>query len=144
MNYYLKVLRNYATFSGRAMRSEYWYFVLFNLIFGLIAMGLDNVLGTTFTINIPGAPVEPNLGLITPYHLPYGYLYLAYGLFMFIPGLAVSVRRLHDVNKSGWFMFISLIPIIGAIWILVLFFTEGTPGPNEYGEDPNAVAPEFV
>ncbi len=78
MNYYLKVLQNYATFSGRARRSEFWYFALFNMIFIILAMVLDRVLGTTFKM---GYGVE----------LPYGYIYLLYSLALFIPGLAVSV-----------------------------------------------------
>ena len=118
MNWYLKVLKNYAGFSGRARRKEYWMFVLFNLIFGLLAIVLDNVAGTT----------------INP--LPYGLFYIVYVLAVLIPGLAVSVRRLHDIGKSGWFLFIALIPIVGFIWLLVLFCTGGTPGQNAYGLNP--------
>lgn len=118
MNYYLHVIRNYANFSGRARRSEYWYFVLFNVIFCVVAMIADHFAGTT---------IDP---------LPYGYVYLAYALFAFLPGLAVAVRRLHDVGKSGWMILIALIPLIGAIWLLVLLFTDSQPGRNEYGENP--------
>ena len=122
INWYKKVvLENYANFNGRARRSEYWYFALMNLIILIVAAVLDNMLGLTF-----GA-------------LPYGYLYVAFALAVFIPGLAVAVRRLHDVGKSGWFYFIVLIPIVGAIWLLVLFFTEGNRGENQYGADPKAV-----
>lgn len=127
MKYYLKVLKNYAGFSGRARRKEYWMFVLFNVLFAIVAAILDNILGTTFKFD---------MGYLQ--NLPYGYIYLVYILAVFIPGLAVGVRRLHDVGKSGWFYLIVLIPLIGAIWIIVLFLTEGTPGPNEYGEDPKA------
>ena len=123
MNYYLKVLQNYATFSGRARRSEFWYFALFNMIFAILAMVLDRVLGTTFEI---GYGVKS----------PYGYIYLLYVLVLFIPGLAVSVRRLHDVGKSGWMYLIVLIPIIGAIWLLVLFFTDSNTESNKWGENP--------
>lgn len=119
MKWYLKVLKQYADFSGRARRTEYWMYLLFNLIFAVIAAVLDNILGLKFTPEIP-----------------YGYLYLLYALVTFLPGLAVSVRRLHDVDKSGWFLFISLIPIIGGIWLLVLYATEGTQGRNQYGDDP--------
>ncbi|SDE50744.1 DUF805 domain-containing protein [Riemerella columbipharyngis] len=118
MKYYLECLRNYATFSGRARRSEYWYFYLFNFIFALVAMGIDNLLGLTIE------------------NLPYGVVYTLYGLITLIPGLAVTVRRLHDVGKSGWFILIGLIPIIGSIWLIVLMFTDGNKGPNMYGEDP--------
>ena len=92
-----------------------------NLIILVIATVLDSTLGMNF------AP------------LPYGYLYLLVVLTTFIPGLAVAVRRLHDVGKSGWFYFIALIPIIGAIWLLVLFFTEGNKEENQYGPDPKAI-----
>ena len=118
MNYYLKVLQNYATFTGRARRSEYWYFALFNVIFSLVATILDNVLG----IALEG--------------IGYGPLYGLYVLAMLIPGIAVTVRRLHDVGKSGWMYFIVLIPIIGAIWILVLLFTDSQQGENKWGQNP--------
>jgi len=129
MQYYLKVLQNYATFTGRARRSEYWYFVLFNLIFAIAAMMLDRLFGSIFKMNT-------TYGYTT---LPYGYIYVAYSLLVFIPGLAVLVRRLHDVGKSGWFVFIVLIPIIGAIWILVLACTDSNPGPNGYGPNPKGI-----
>lgn len=118
MNWYLKVLRQYADFTGRARRKEYWMFVLFNIIFAIIAMILDNVLGLAWG------------------ELGYGPIYLLYALFVFIPGLAVAVRRLHDINKSGWMILVSLIPVIGAIWLLVLFVMDGTPGANQYGPNP--------
>ena len=96
MNWYKKViLENYANFDGRARRSEYWYFVLLNTIFVILAL------------------------LINP------VLYGLYALLVLVPGLAVSVRRLHDVGKSGAWLFISLVPIIGGIWLLVLMATEG-------------------
>ena len=126
MNWYLAVLKNYAGFSGRARRKEYWMFILFNLIFAGLAMVIDNVLGTTFSFDMGYGATD----------LPYGYVYLAYALAVFIPGLALSVRRLHDVSKSGWMILISLIPFIGAIWLLVLFVTDSTPGENQYGPNP--------
>ena len=119
MKYFIKALKNYANFNGRANRSEYWYFSLFNLIFVIIASVLDNVLGTA------------DLGM------GYGPIYLLYAMAVLIPGLAVFVRRMHDVNKSGWYLFIALIPLIGAIWLLVLLIKEGTIGENQYGPDPN-------
>lgn len=122
INWYKKVVvENYANFNGRARRSEYWYYALMNLILLIIAAVLDSALGTNF------AP------------FPYGWIYVAYALAVFLPGLAVGVRRLHDVGKSGWFIFIALIPIAGAIWLLVLLCTEGTRGENQYGADPKAV-----
>jgi uncharacterized membrane protein YhaH (DUF805 family) len=118
MNWYLKVLKQYADFSGRARRKEYWMFVLFNMIFAIVAAILDNVLG----IAMEGTG--------------YGPLYGIYALAVLIPGLAVAVRRLHDVGKSGWMILITLIPLIGAIWLLVLLVTDSNLGENQYGQNP--------
>ena len=121
MNWYLKVLKQYSDFKGRARRKEYWMFTIFNIIFGGIAMTLDSVFGIT----IEG--------------VGYGPLYGIYVLVLFIPGLAVAVRRLHDIGKSGWMLLIALIPVIGAIWILVLMVTDSNPGENLYGANPKEV-----
>lgn len=121
MKWYLAVLRNYAGFSGRARRKEYWMFALFNIIFLIVAMILDNVLGTA----IEG--------------VGYGLFYILYTLAVLIPGLAVSFRRLHDVGKSGWMILIVLIPIIGAIWLFVLTVTDSNSGENKYGPNPKEV-----
>lgn len=134
MKWYLKVLKQYADFSGRARRTEYWMFILFNLIFGMVAMGIDNFLGITFQFtNIDGNPL--------PFF--YGYVYLLYCLFVLIPGLAVTVRRLHDVGKSGWMLLIALIPLVGAIWLLVLFCTDSQEGSNKWGENPKQPLANF-
>ncbi len=122
MNWYLKVLKQYADFNGRARRKEYWMFVLFNTIFSILAMALDNVLG--IAIEAVG----------------YGPLYGLYVLTVLIPGLAVLTRRLHDIGKSGWMILIALIPLIGAIWLLVLMVTDSNPGENRYGTNPKEVA----
>ena len=121
MKWYLQVLRNYANFSGRARRSEYWMFALFNMLFAIGLMLLDNLLGIAIE------------------DIGYGPLYGLYTLFVLIPGLAVMVRRLHDVGKSGWMALILLIPIIGAIWLLVLMVSDSQPGENKWGENPKAV-----
>ncbi len=112
MNWYVKVLKQYADFNGRARRQEYWMFVLFNIIFSIVAGAIDAAIGSGGAIG----------GL--------------YGLAVLIPGLAVSVRRLHDIGKSGWMLLVVLIPVIGAIWLIILFATEGAHGSNEYGADP--------
>jgi uncharacterized membrane protein YhaH (DUF805 family) len=121
MNWYLKVLRQYADFGGRARRKEYWMFVLLNIIFAFGAIILDNVLG----IAIDG--------------IGYGPLYGLYALAVLIPGLAAAVRRLHDIGKSGWMILIALIPLVGAIWLLVLLVTDSSPGENQYGANPKEV-----
>ena len=109
MKWYLKVLKQYGNFSGRARRKEYWMFVLFNVIFSTIAT------------------------LISP------KLYVFYTLAILIPNLAVVVRRLHDVGKSGWMCLIALIPLIGAIWLLFLMLTDSNSGKNKYGANPKKI-----
>lgn len=96
-------------------------FVLFNMIFAVAAMILDNVLG----IAMEG--------------IGYGPIYGLYLLAIIIPSIAVGVRRLHDIGKSGWMMLISLIPLIGGIWLLVLMVTDSNPEENEYGPNPKEV-----
>lgn len=118
MNWYLKVFNQYADFSGRARRKEYWMFVLFNMLFAFIAVIMDNILGLAL----------PELG--------YGPIYGLYLLAVIIPGLSVTVRRLHDTGKSGWMILISIIPILGTIWLFVLLVSEGDRGSNKYGPDP--------
>ena len=125
MNWYLKVLKQYADFGGRARRKEYWMFALFNVIFAIAAMLLDNLFGMTFG------------------EIGYGPIYSLYGLAVFIPGLAVTVRRLHDIGKSGWMILIALIPIIGSIWLLVLLVTDSESGTNKWGPNPKTNAEEI-
>ncbi|WP_136482127.1 DUF805 domain-containing protein [Cognatitamlana onchidii] len=125
MNWYLKVLKQYADFTGRARRKEYWMFILFNLLFAIAALLLDNLFGLTFG------------------DIPYGPIYALYGLALFIPGLAVAVRRLHDIGKSGWWLLISLIPLIGGIWLFVLMVTNSESGSNKWGPNPKTNAEEI-
>ncbi len=115
-------MANYAEFSGRARRKEFWMFVLFNVLISIIAMILDSLLGTT----------NPTLVAAG------GYLELIVSVIHFVPSLAVTVRRLHDINKSGWFMCVIFIPLAGFIWLLVMECTNGTKGDNEYGPDPKS------
>ena len=122
MNWYLAVLKNYVGFSGRARRKELWMFVLFNIIFAIVALIIDRIIGTSFG------------------HMGYGIIYVLYCLAVFLPGLAVQVRRLHDLGKSGWMILIALIPLVGAIWLLVLYCLDSQPGENQYGPNPKEVA----
>jgi uncharacterized membrane protein YhaH (DUF805 family) len=119
MNWYLTVLKKYATFSGRARRTEFWMFTLFSIIISLLLQILDYLL--KLEIN------EKN-----------GVLGSIYSLFIFLPSLAASVRRLQDTNRSGWFLLLWFLPIIGWIWLLVLHVIEGDSGSNEYGNDPKS------
>ena len=132
MDWYLKVLKQYADFNSRARGKEYWMFILFNTIFGGIAMLLDNALG--FGWGGVAYAIDQGDVILTP-----GPLSGIYALVLFIPGLAVLVRRLHDIGKSGWMILVALIPLIGTIWILVLMVTDSNPGENLYGANPKEV-----
>jgi uncharacterized membrane protein YhaH (DUF805 family) len=121
MNWYLEVLKKYAVFSGRARRKEYWFFVLFNILISIALGVIDNLTGTY--------DAKAGVGLL-------GGLY---SLGVLIPALAVSVRRLHDTNRSGWWLLIALIPLIGAIVLLVFMVQDSDPGSNEYGPNPKNV-----
>jgi uncharacterized membrane protein YhaH (DUF805 family) len=116
-------LKKYADFSGRARRMEFWMFVVLNVAVSVVASILDGILGMSGMI--AGA---------------YGPLTLVAGLALLVPGIAVAVRRLHDQDKSGWWLLIALVPIIGALALLVFYFLEGTKGDNQYGPDPKAGA----
>ncbi len=127
MEWYLKVMKeNFSNFSGRARRKEYWMYTLIYIIVIIIAMVLDGALGLGF---------DMGYGVTAPY----GWIYSIVALVHLIPAWGVLVRRLHDVGKSGWFMLISLVPIIGGIWLLVLLCTDGDSSENAYGPSPKSV-----
>ncbi|TDR32587.1 uncharacterized membrane protein YhaH (DUF805 family) [Hydromonas duriensis] len=122
MNWYLDVLKKYAQFSGRARRKEYWYFTLFNFIIS-IALGIIDIRFGSFSS-------EVGVGLLEGF----------YALAVLSPNIAVSVRRLHDTERSGWWLLIALIPIVGAIVLLVFMTQDSNPGQNRYGENPKKLA----
>jgi uncharacterized membrane protein YhaH (DUF805 family) len=101
---------NYVNFTGRACRSEYWYWILFAVIGAIVARIIDYVIG---------APV----------------VYTIFGLAVLLPNIAIGVRRLHDTDRSGWWLFLSFIPLVGAIILIIWFCTKGTDGPNRFGQD---------
>ena len=105
------VLSNYAGFSGRARRSEYWWFSLFGFLVGLVAAVLDGALSL-------------------------GFLYPLAVLALLLPSLAVGVRRLHDTGRSGWWMLLGLVPLVGAIVLLVFFVQDSDAGTNAHGPSP--------
>ncbi|WP_433894219.1 DUF805 domain-containing protein [Streptomyces sp. CA-111067] len=111
MHWYVDVLKKYAVFSGRARRQEYWMYNLFNIIALIVLAVIGAVAGTM----IP---------------------YFVYFALVLIPSLAVTARRLHDTGKSGWFILIGIIPLIGGIVLLVFTCTDGDPQPNAYGPNP--------
>lgn len=117
MNWYLEVLRKYAVFGGRARRKEYWMFILFNILISF-ALGV----------------VEGMFGLVT--ELGIGVISMVYALLLLIPSLAVGVRRLHDTGRSGWWLLIAFVPIVGAIALLVFAVQDSESGHNEYGPNP--------
>ena len=118
MEWYIKVIKSYSDFNSRARRKEYWMFTLWNILFALLAALLDYSFGIVY----------PLVG--------YGPLNIAYALFVLVPGIAVTLRRLHDIGKSGWMYLVAFIPIVGWIWLLILLIKEGDQGNNAYGEDP--------
>lgn len=117
MQWYLHVLRNYATFSGRARRKEFWMFALFNFI---IAMVLTIIGMVAFGSNSGASKLLADL----------------YELAVLVPSLAVSVRRLHDTGRSGWWLLIALVPFVGAIVLLIFDCLDSEPGDNKWGPNP--------
>tara|TARA_R110001599_G_scaffold8651_5_gene41991 strand:- start:20435 stop:20818 length:384 start_codon:yes stop_codon:yes gene_type:complete len=121
MDWYLDILKNkYAMFGGRARRKEYWYFVLFNLLASIILGVVDGITGT----------YSEDAGL--------GLLGGIYALAVFIPSIAVAMRRLHDTGRSGWWLLLALIPILGFLVLLVFMLLDSEPGDNQYGPNPKA------
>lgn len=117
MNWYFEVLKKYAVFRGRARRMEYWMFFLINTI---IALGFCMVEG------VVGIATKSDQGILT----------MLYILSIMLPGIAVGVRRLHDIGRSGWWLLISVVPIIGGIILLVYMIQDSQPSGNQYGPNP--------
>lgn len=121
----------YVTFSGRARRSEFWFWTLFAIIISVVAMLVDGMIFPdlmTAQVTDAGASFQSQGGPIS----------LVVSLGLLLPGLAMAVRRLHDTDRSGWWLLIGLIPLIGLIVLIVWYVTEGTKGPNRFGADPKA------
>ncbi|HIE34981.1 MAG TPA: DUF805 domain-containing protein [Campylobacterales bacterium] len=110
--YFLDVVKNkYAQFDGRASRSEFWYYILFRLIISVIAAVLGNIIG-------------------------FPIFELLVFLALFVPDIAIAVRRLHDINKTGWWLLVGLIPLIGALVLIAFFVMKSYPDDNQYGPPP--------
>jgi uncharacterized membrane protein YhaH (DUF805 family) len=120
VDWYLAVLRKYAVFDGRARRKEYWMFCLVSILVSL-AIG--------FASGFVGGMLGLSESVIT-------MLALGYTLAVLIPSLAVAVRRLHDTGRSGWWLLIVLVPLVGAIVLLVFSVQDSEPGANSYGKNP--------
>jgi uncharacterized membrane protein YhaH (DUF805 family) len=119
MQWYTEVLKKYAVFSGRARRKEFWMFVLANFVISIILNIVDRAIGTD---NASGS----------------GLLGSLYSLAVLVPTLAVGARRLHDTDRSGWWLLLYLIPVLGWIVLIVFWAMDGTVGQNTYGLDPKA------
>ncbi len=118
MSYFLAALRKYADFSGRARRSEYWYFLLFYWLIGIALVGIDALIGTlSFRAGV-------------------GLLSTIYSVVTIVPTFAVLFRRLHDTDRSGWWILIGVLPLIGAVVLLVFCVQDSQPGSNRYGPNP--------
>ena len=114
-------MKQYADFSGRARRKEFWMFVLFSAI---IVFALMLVI---MALNATGSSILSVIGFV---------LYCVYALAVIVPSLAVGVRRLHDIGKSGWYFFITLIPLVGGIILLIWWCKNSQPGENKWGANP--------
>jgi len=122
MQWYIMVLQRYAEFEGRSRRTEYWMFVLFHFIVSVV-------------LNVVGMAIDAIIGIGATVILPSLY-YLA----TLLPALGVTIRRLHDTNRTGWWILISLVPVIGGIVLLIFLVLEGDPGDNQYGPNPKETA----
>lgn len=122
MYWFIKAMKQYADFKGRAQRAEYWYFSLFYILIYVAALFIDEVLGTK-------SQHKGGTGLVT-------FLTIA---ALLVPALAVGARRMHDIGKSGWWLLISMIPIIGSLMFIAFAVRDSEPGPNRFGASPKQV-----
>ena len=123
MNWVIKALKQYTDFNGRAQRTEYWLFVLFCIVVSVVLALIDRMIGT---YNSTGG-----IGLLGG----------IFSLAILLPGIAVAVRRLHDTGRTGWWLLIGLIPLIGEIVLLVFMVQDSAPGTNAYGPSPKELPP---
>lgn len=117
MNHYLAVLRHYAVVNGRCRRKTFWLFLLFSTLISLACSAVDELLGLRI-------------------FREQGLLAFIYSLAVLIPTITVGVRRLHDLDRSGWWLLLVLIPLLGSLLLLIYFCFRGTAGPNRFGADP--------
>ncbi|MGP7735716.1 DUF805 domain-containing protein [Oceanimonas smirnovii] len=122
MNWYLEVLKKYAVFEGRSRRKEYWMFILFTTLISLFLAFFDGMVGL----------FSEEMGI--------GVLGGIYTLLVLLPSLAVTVRRLHDIGRSGWWVLIAFIPLVGVLVLFVFMLLDSKPGENQYGNNPKQEA----
>jgi len=124
MNWYLEVLKKYAVFNGRSQRQEYWHFVLFNFIALFLFVFIDIAIGTF--------NAETGTGIVSTIYM----------LAVILPYFGVGIRRLHDTNRSGWWLLLGIIPILGPIVLIVFFCLDSDPDENKYGINPKEISSE--
>ncbi|HDM8195234.1 DUF805 domain-containing protein [Vibrio harveyi] len=117
-DWYYMVILNYSNFSGRARRQEYWYFTLVNVLVNLVMGIIDRVIGSVMQMD------------------NFGFFGVIYALFIMIPSIAVTVRRLHDSGRTGWWALIAFVPIIGVLVLLYFLIQDSEEGSNQYGANP--------
>ena len=122
MNWYLEAFKKYAVFQGRAGRKDYWFFVLFNIIVSMVLGYIDRLTGTFVA------------------DTGFGILSAVYTLAVILPGISVSVRRLHDTGRSGWWFLVTIVPVLGFFVFLYFMILESDPGSNKYGALPRSVS----
>lgn len=120
MDWYLKALKSYTKFDGRSQRMEYWYFFLVNIVILVILYFIDSMTGM---VNAASG---------------YGILSGVYALAVLLPGIAVAVRRFHDTNRTGWWVLVALIPLIGGLILICFMVLDSDPETNKYGPNPKA------
>lgn len=124
MEWYLKAVRNYVNFKGRAQRKEYWFYLLFYILFAIAVVLVESFLGLSDLSDPEGGT---------------GPLYLFYTVAFLLPSIAVAIRRLHDTGRTGWWLLLAFIPLIGAIVLIVFYCLDSEPGDNKYGPNPKGV-----
>ena len=125
-------LKRYAEFAGRSRRKEFWMFFLLVIIASIVASTLDRLLGLGSTNTL----VSPSGGIMTT--RSNGPISILVSLGLLVPNIAVAIRRLHDTDRSGWWLLLSFVPILGWIALLIFYCQEGTRGPNQFGADPKS------
>lgn len=121
MNWFIQVFKKFAVFNGRSGRSEFWWFFLISFVVSFVLSGIDRFLGLVFA--------NGKIGLLSGIYM----------LIAFIPWIAVSIRRLHDTGKTGWWLLITIVPFVGNLILLIFMVLKSHPGPNEYGAEPDTL-----
>ena len=137
-NYFLDVItKKFFQYEGRAPRREFWYFMLFSIIISFVVGIAGEILGIMYMIPIDMPTVTESGEMVNSVqNIPINILQVLFGLAIMFPSMAISIRRLHDIGKGGWWYLIGLIPLIGAIVLLVFFTTKSDTEANEFGEVP--------